>query len=236
MLASVGNLLFRYRNGLFPFAGGLLFLPGSHLFVDPLHAAAAGAFIAGLGQLVRAATIGLRYVVRGGRGRRVYADDLVTDGIYAHTRNPMYVGNLLIVAGLAVASNCWTTVAVAIPLGCFLYASIVAAEESYLRERFGVVFDSYCRAVPRWLPHLAGLSATLASMRFRWRRLVVKEYGTPFGWVSVLVLMSLHNVWRSGNWVARRPDVQRLELVLLLAMIAWLLAWRLKRTRTLVAD
>ncbi len=236
MLTAAGNFLFRYRNALFPVACVLLFLPGPDPFPDPLQAAALGAVIAALGQIVRAATIGLRYIVRGGRNRRVYAEDLVTEGIYAHTRNPMYVGNLLIMAGLAVASNSWATIAVAIPLGLFMYASIVAAEEGYLRQRFGAAFRAYCRDVPRWLPRLSGLGTTLASMQFHWRRVLVKEYGTPFGWISVLVLMALYNLWMADSWDTRHADVQRLEMVLLVAALAWLVAWSLKKTRTIVAD
>src|SRR5262249_38491563 len=155
-----------------PIACVLLFLPGPDPFPDALQATAVGAAIAALGQLVRGATIGLRYVVRGGRDRRVYAEDLVTDGIYAHTRNPMYLGNLLIMSGLAIASNSWATIAVAVPLGIFMYASIVAAEEDYLQQRFGAAFTAYCSDVPRWMPRLSGLAATLGSMQFRWRRLV----------------------------------------------------------------
>src|SRR5215831_2331857 len=165
MLTTAGNFLFRYRNSLFPLACVLLFLPGPDPFPDPLQAAAVGAVIAALGQIVRAATIGLRYVIRGGRGRRVYAEDLVTEGIYSHTRNPMYVGNLLIMVGVAIASNSWVTLAVAVPLGIFMYTSIVAAEEEYLQARFGAAFSAYCRDVPRWWPRLAGLRATLRSMQ-----------------------------------------------------------------------
>ena len=53
---------------------------------------ALGVFVSFLGLGVRAATIGFEYVVRGGRNRQVYADHLVQGGIYAHTRNPMYLG------------------------------------------------------------------------------------------------------------------------------------------------
>ena len=236
LLTTAGNFLFRYRNALFPFACVLLFLPGPDPFPDPLQATAVGAVIAALGQLIRAATIGLRYVVRGGRDRRVYAEDLVTEGIYSHTRNPMYVGNLLIMIGLAIASNSWVTIAVAVPLGCLMYASIVAAEEDYLQQRFGAAFRAYCRDVPRWWPRLAGLRATLTSMQFRWRRVVVKEYGTPFGWISVLILMALYNLWMSDQWDARLADIRRLEVILLIAAIAWSVAMTLKRTKTLVAD
>ena len=236
MLTAAGNFLFRYRNSLFPIACVLLFLPGPDPFPDPVQAAAVGAVVAALGQIVRAMTIGLRYVIRGGQNRRVYAEDLVTEGIYSHTRNPMYLGNLLIMVGVAIASNSWATIAVAVPLGLFMYASIVAAEEAYLQQRFGAAFSAYCRDVPRWWPRLAGLFKTLGSMQFRWRRVIVKEYGTPFGWISVLVLIALYNLWMTGQWSLRQDDIHSLEIILLVTTIAWAVAFSLKRTRTLVAD
>ena len=230
--------MFRYRNALFPLACVLLFLPDPDPdpFANLWTAVIVGAVIAFVGQVVRAATIGLRYVVRGGRGRRVYADDLVVDGIYAHTRNPMYLGNLLIAAGLAIASNSWITIGIAVPLGAFMYTSIVSAEEDYLRGRFGAAFAAYCRDVPRWFPRLTGLGATLSSMQFRWRRVVVKEYGTPFGWVSVLVLMTLYNIWDAGLWHQSQRAIRDLEWVLLVTVLVWFVAWFMKRTRTIVAD
>ena len=134
-------------------------------------AAALGFATSAAGEFVRASTIGLQYIVRGGRDRRVYAKDLVTGGLYSHTRNPMYVGNMLILVGLAIASNSWTCVAVAIPFYAFVCAAIVAAEERYLRDRFGADFDAYCRDVPRWLPRLSGIgrrSQTTASTGAGW--------------------------------------------------------------------
>lgn len=232
----MGHLLFRYRNALFPVACVLLFLPGEDPLPDPMEATLLGGIIALIGQMIRAATIGLRYVVRGGRNRQVYAEDLVVEGIYRHTRNPMYVGNILIAGGLAVASNSWTVIAIALPLSVLMYASIVAAEEGYLRERFGAQFDAYCRDVPRWLPKLGGLGSTLSSMQFRWRRLLLKEYGTPFGWISVLVVVTLYNFWISGQWQRREDDISLLETLFTVTFVAWLAALLLKRSRLMKAD
>ena len=54
-----------------------------------------GLMLAALGESIRCLTIGLDdHIVRGGRHGRVYANRLVTEGMFAHTRNPTYVGNL----------------------------------------------------------------------------------------------------------------------------------------------
>ena len=235
-MVALGRFLFRYRNAIFPFACLLVLLPGPAVFDDPVRAAWVGAAVALLGQLVRAGTIGLRYIVRGGRGGRVYADDLVTEGIYSHCRNPMYVGNVLITLGVALASNSLTTLVVALPLVALAYAAITAAEEQFLREKFGAAFEAYCRDVPRWLPRLRGLGTTLSQSQFHWRRLLVKEYGTPFGWIGVLILATLYNLSHDG-WEASELHTASTLLQILSAVAAlWLIVWLLKKTHVVVAD
>jgi hypothetical protein len=194
-----------------------------------------GILVAGLGQFVRAVTIGFRYVIRGGRGKKVYAEDLVTDGVYAHVRNPMYVGNLLIVAGVAIAANSWATILVGIPLAVFMYICIVAAEEQYLLGRFGEAFKAYCRDVPRWVPK-AGALRSSEPMQFRWRRLLVKEYGTPFGWINVILGVTLFNFWYDGEWHRRQIEIAAIGWAFALTAVFWLTAWRLKRSRIIQAD
>jgi protein-S-isoprenylcysteine O-methyltransferase Ste14 len=235
-MVAVGNFLFHWRNMIFPVAGLLLLLPGPRLFPDPLQAALLGAAVATAGELVRVVTIGLRYVIRGGRGRRVYAEDLVTEGVYQLCRNPMYVGNVLITAGVALASNSLTTLACALPLVVFIYSAIVAAEEAYLRDKFGDAFDAYCRDVPRWLPKLAEARTLLNGSTFHWRRVIVKEYGTPFAWIVSVCGITIYNLWRAGALESSRPAVQALLNAIGVAALCWLAAWVLKKTRWLVAD
>jgi len=240
MLITTGNFLFRYRNALFPLTAVLLLLPGADLFADPLHAALLGALVASCGQLVRALTIGLDYIVRGGREGKVYADGLVITGIYRHTRNPMYVGNITIAIGVALASNSWSTVCVTVPLVCFAYVAIVAAEENYLRGKFGPAYEDYCREVPRWLPLSFGnwgkLWSTFQRTTFHWRRVIVKEYGTPAGWIAALCGVTLYNVWSNGNWNVHDVRVQGLLGVVAATFGLWLLARILKKTKVLRAD
>jgi protein-S-isoprenylcysteine O-methyltransferase Ste14 len=234
-VSRIGHFLFRYRNALFPCAFLLVFLPGPRVFDDQALALAVGAMIAALGELVRALTIGLKYIVRGGRERRVYARDLVTDGLYAHSRNPMYIGNLLILTGVAVASDSWTCVAIAVPLFTFFYLCIVAAEEEFLQGRFGAAFEEYSRDVPRWGPKLRGLGRTLRASRFHWRRLLVKEYGTACAWIGGLCVLGLFHLQAGGS---SGHDVDRNVLLAMLvaSAIVWVCAWALKKSHVIVAD
>ena len=75
---------------------------------------------------------------------------LVAEGIYRYTRNPMYVGGLVMVFGEflaygAVAVLIWMLIV----LGGF-HAFVVFYEEPKLRETFGESYETYCKEVPRW--------------------------------------------------------------------------------------
>ncbi|NJD33195.1 MAG: isoprenylcysteine carboxylmethyltransferase family protein [Gammaproteobacteria bacterium] len=235
-MVRLGNVLYRTRLYVFPLACLLVLLPGPRMLQDDLVAAAIGFLVALAGQVVRAGTIGLVYIIRGGRNRQVYAEDLVTEGVFGHCRNPMYVGNLLILSGMAITSNCWTTVLVAIPVTALIYRAIVAAEEDFLRRKFGAAFDEYCRKVPRFLPKLAGVRETFASMQFRWRRVIVKEYGTPTAWILVWCGIVAYNLWRHGAPAMRADTSRWLQAVAVVAVIGWATTRFLKKSRRLVAD
>jgi protein-S-isoprenylcysteine O-methyltransferase Ste14 len=235
-MVTIGNFLFRFRNGLFPLSLLMMLLPGRDLFADPLLAVALGFCVALLGQLVRGITIGFEYIIRGGRNKRVYAENLVTEGFYRLCRNPMYVGNLLIVAGLAVASNSLTCLLVVIALYVFVYIAIVAAEESFLRNKFGAAYDRYAADVPRWLPRIGALGEALHGGRFHWKRVLVKEFHTPFGWITILMLMSFWHL-ATQDMLAERQDVARALLVgYIVLAIVYLTIRYLKLSRRIVAD
>jgi hypothetical protein len=188
------------------------------------------------GQSVRGMTIALKYIIRGGRDRRVYAEDLVTDGLYAHCRNPMYLGNILMISGVAITSNSWWCVLVVIPLFSFLYLAIIAAEQAYLQQKFGDAFRAYCQDVPGLLPRLHGLARTIGRMEFHWRRLLVKEYGTVFGWVSRWILVVAYNLWLLHRLSLGDGAVQALLAGFLAVLAFWLAVRSLKHRRMVVAD
>ena len=147
----------------------------------------------------------MEYIIRGGRGRQVYAEKLVQGGIFAHCRNPLYVGNFLILLGVGMASNSLLFVGIAIPFFLFAYAAIIAAEENYLRTKFGQEFVDYCARVNRLLPNFSGIRETLGGMRFNWRRLFTAEYGSTYIWLAAMILVTLKNqrldkAYRPGTW------------------------------------
>lgn len=79
--------------------------------------------------------------------------ELTVTGPYAHTRNPLYLGSMLMAAGFAVALLSWL-LALALAMGfAIIYIPVIASEEQFLRAAFPG-FDEYCRLVPRLLPRL----------------------------------------------------------------------------------
>jgi protein-S-isoprenylcysteine O-methyltransferase Ste14 len=197
-MISIGNFFFRYRNFLFLFLYLALFIPSSLLFspayLGPYYyiwPVTIGLIITVSGQLIRGATIGLAYIIRGGKEGKVYAEELVTGGIFNHCRNPLYVGNILMLCGVGVLSNSLLYVLVFIPFFLFVYQTIVLAEENFLRNKFGEQYNRYANAVNRWLPSLHGISATFKSMHFKWRRWILKEYNTQYIWLSGITLILL---------------------------------------------
>jgi hypothetical protein len=83
--------------------------------------------------------------------------ELTVTGPYAHTRNPLYLGSMLMAAGFAVALLSWP-VALALTVGfAVIYVPVIASEERFLRGAFPG-FDDYCRQVPRLIPRLTPAS------------------------------------------------------------------------------
>jgi hypothetical protein len=87
----------------------------------------------------------------GGPGLEVAPHTLVTTGPYAYTRNPMYLGHLIFLAGLAVTLHS--------PRAALLAAAVamwfdrrVRGDEARLLAQFGEAYAAYRRRVPRWVP------------------------------------------------------------------------------------
>lgn len=236
-MVEIGNFFFKYRNWLFIIFYALLFVP----YVPQLFTASAfgknyywypiiiGLIITTAGQAIRAATIGLAYIIRGGKDNKVYAEDLVTTGIFAHCRNPLYVGNILMIAGVGILSNSLLYVLIMIPFFLFIYQAIVLAEENFLRNKFGEQFNNYCSRANRWFPNFNGMRNTFSTMRFNWKRYIMKEHTTTFIWLCGIVLLLLfyypqltHNNTRLRNTL--------LVIILSSLLIVYLLIRSLKKS------
>ena len=240
-MISIGNFFFKYRNILFIFLYLALFIPSPDIFTEEtfgqnyyLWPVVIGLAVTVTGQLIRGATIGLAYIIRGGKDKKVYAEELVTQGIFNHCRNPLYVGNILMLAGVGVLSNSLIYVAVFIPLFLFIYQAIVLAEENFLRGKFGAKFDAYCARVNRWLINPKGLSGSFSQMQFNAKRWILKEYNTQFVWLAGIALILLLKYPQLTGYDLDVRNVMLPAVIVMLGMV-YLSVRYLKKSGKLVA-
>ncbi|UCD36677.1 MAG: DUF1295 domain-containing protein [Fidelibacterota bacterium] len=147
----LGNFLFRYRSYTpVPLAVVLVWQADIHF---PL--AVLGLVLLVVGELVRLSAV--RSFGRGVRTRKVGAQVLITWGLFAHMRNPLYVGNLLLWMGVVLFAGGqympWLLI-VALVYFMLQYALIISVEEAALQELFGDAYIHYCSSVPRVFPRL----------------------------------------------------------------------------------
>jgi protein-S-isoprenylcysteine O-methyltransferase Ste14 len=76
---------------------------------------------------------------------------LVVAGPYAFTRNPIYIGFVLVYFGLAIMLTSLWVLLLLIPVVIILQRGVVEPEEAYLERQFGEAYRKYKSRVPRWL-------------------------------------------------------------------------------------
>ncbi|MBZ6379341.1 hypothetical protein B5C34_08280 [Pacificimonas flava] len=79
------------------------------------------------------------------------ATALVTEGIYARTRNPMYLGMAITYAGLAILWDCWFTLALLLLALLVIHFGVILREERYLERKFGGEYVMLKKRTRRWI-------------------------------------------------------------------------------------
>lgn len=115
---------------------------------------------------------------------------LATGGPYAYSRNPLYLGSLLIGLGFSVAGGSWI---LGIAFGLFfalVYGPVMLREEQHLREQFGETYTRYAERVSLFLPLKRGrLDRTQSFLWERYRR--NREYQAAVGCMGGLIFLAL---------------------------------------------
>jgi len=149
--ARAGAVLFRHRGWLpVPF---LLVPLVAHGVMEPTNWIV-GAVLIALGEAIRLAGVAAAGTVTRRRSRTVQR--LVTYGIFAWMRNPLYVGNFLIWIGFTVISGVLWFLPVAVVLFAAEYTLIVRYEEGVLESIFGAEYLAYKNRTSRWIPRPPG--------------------------------------------------------------------------------
>jgi protein-S-isoprenylcysteine O-methyltransferase Ste14 len=126
--------------GLFRFLGITLFLVGL-----PIYGETVLAFLLKGGTPAIWFTRPLRFILGEEPGT------LVADGIYKRSRNPMYLGVLLMVFGEALYFEKYILVVYALVCILFFHIVVVFIEEPHLKRKHGAEYERYLREVPRWI-------------------------------------------------------------------------------------
>lgn len=143
-----GEFFMRWRVRLgYPLAAAVLG------FARPLpRSILLGAFIGGLGLLIRAYAAGYLHK----------QEVLTVTGPYAYTRNPLYLGSAVLAIGAAIATRSWISASLLLLYFAIFYSMVMRREEKELRLKHGAAFEEYAREVPLFLPRLRPAKLTAA--------------------------------------------------------------------------
>jgi len=120
-------------------------------------------------------------------------EQLTTSGPYAYTRNPLYLGSLVIAAGFALAARSWWVALIAAMMFFAIYIPVMRAEEEFLRGQFPE-FDDYSRRVPQLFPGFTPYrsSANSFSPHLYWRH---REYNAAIGSGLMIAALIIKVAW-----------------------------------------
>ena len=138
----------------------------------------------------------MRHIGRSARTKKDKARRLVVSGPYAFTRNPLYFGNHLTLAGFCVLSEMLWFVPIALSTCFFFYSFIVVYEEDLLRQRFGDEYERYAADTPRWIP----FPKPWKIFGPEWREAFSRERTTIFGVMIGMIAFGLKELISRLIW------------------------------------
>jgi protein-S-isoprenylcysteine O-methyltransferase Ste14 len=120
-------------------------------------------------------------------------EQLTTTGPYAHTRNPLYLGSLILAVGFAISARNWWIGVGLVVLFLAIYLPVIRGEEAFLRDHFPE-FTEYERQVPRLLPRLSPFNRSRGtfSSRLYWKH---REYNATLGAITLMAALAVKVVW-----------------------------------------
>jgi hypothetical protein len=128
--------------------------------------------------------------------------ELTITGPYAHVRNPLYLGSILIAAGFGVALMSLPFAIALLAFFLLIYVPVIASEEAFLRDTF-LEFEWYCARVPRLIPRITparapdgprGQSGGFSFALYRKHREYNSAIGATFLYLSLLLGILLHTM------------------------------------------
>ena len=120
---------------------------------------------------------------------------LATTGPYAYTRNPLYLGSLILAIGFAIAARSWCIVLVLAIMFLVIYLPVIRSEEEFLAQHFPE-FSAYAARVPRLWPRFKATGND--DSEFSWSLYNQhREYHATLGSVTILLILIGKMFWIS---------------------------------------
>ena len=120
-------------------------------------------------------------------------EQLTTCGPYGYTRNPLYLGSVVMAIGFAIIARSFWIVLILAAVFVGIYLPVIRAEEAYLAQNFPE-FSDYARQVPRLIPRLRKSSGAPGSFSWSlyWKH---REYNATLGSAAILAIMIAKLLW-----------------------------------------
>ena len=132
------------------------------------------------------------YVSRGTSGRNTksqVAEVLNTTGMYSIVRNPLYLGNFVIILGATLFLQVWWF-ALIVWVGFWIYYErIILAEENFLRNKFGDIFLKWADKTPIFLPNFKNWNKP--NLPFSFKTVLRREFSTFFGIIAAFTFLDI---------------------------------------------
>jgi protein-S-isoprenylcysteine O-methyltransferase Ste14 len=184
-LMRLGSILFRFRSYVWFLLLPLMLAECEFWYARGTHRAdrffEVGCLLLALaGELVRMMTIG--FIARGTSGRNTTeqkAEVLNTTGAYSVVRNPLYLGNYLVLMGITVLFQDWELVVINSLAFIAIYVPIIMTEEQFLLSKFGQEYQEYTSRVPCLLPK--PWKYVGPRLDWSWRMVLRREHDTVLG-------------------------------------------------------
>ncbi len=182
------------------------------------------------GLLVRCATVG--YVPRGTSGRNAKwqaAETLNTTGMYSIVRNPLYLGNFIIVFGIVLFIQVWWLALLMVVGFSVYYERIIFAEEEFLRKKFGAQFTEWAEKTPAIIPHFKNWKRP--ALPFSFKTVLRREFSTYFSIVATFFFLEV-----AINFLTKKHfSIRGSWIIFFLSglTVYWVLFFLKKKTRIL---
>ena len=182
------------------------------------------------GMLIRVLTVGFVHEGTSGRNTKAQkAEELNTSGAYSIVRNPLYVGNYLILLGISLLAQNHEVVLLNTVMFAVIYMPIIFTEESFLMEKFGDQYQRYAEKVNCLLPSFKNFRRP--HRKFSIKMVLKREHDTLLTTTISLVFVEMLREYGHSGKVTLKPLWSAIVIGI---SIVWVVLKYMKKTDKLV--